>query len=480
MGHRRLPKIQIFIILLIIKTSTVLFLNFVNEKTYSNQYSKNTLFANLASGDSEPYIVPIENFINTGEYFFNVEGKKEYAGRAPYYGSLYYLFRQFSDPYTSLDLLAILQIILECMAGVVMVSITLRITGSVGASNLTLLLFSLSTYQTDYTARIITESISASALIFFTHYFLRLFDNKTPSLFFASGFWLGIAVLLKPYLAPLYVLYLAHYDRKKNILVNIKFAFLFAISILLIVTPFTIRNFMKFNKVQPFSSYYGGAVVTEGDLAFRNYLQSIGESIAYWDPDGAACLFTNAKVPCNFVFPDYVYTENTDSNDLKSASRIYIDYLNAKTPQKEIEVIKTFTFLTTDFKHSRPFMYYVGAPMLLLKKFIIQKASYYIPNPFTDYRAYFINAIKGLQYLLYYFITLTGLAGIFYFMKKNKQIFVALGIIPLYLIVFFPVVIRATEWRYWTTSHYLLLICAVSFVYSYFFSKKVPGEIKSI
>jgi hypothetical protein len=479
MGHRSLPKIQIFIILFIIKTSTVLLFNYLNEKLYTNKYSENTVFASLASGDSEPYIIPIENFIQTGEYYFTEDGKKEYAGRAPYYGSIYYFFRLFSNQYVSLDLLAMLQIILECFAGIALAAITLRITKSIKASYITLLLFSLSTYQTDYDARIITESISASALIFFAYYFLKLFENKTPSLYFVSGFWLGIAVLLKPYFAPLFVLYLVHYDRKRSIIENLKFAVMFGMSIILFVTPFTIRNYLKLNKIQPFSSYYGGAVVTEGDLAFRNYLQSIGESIAYWDPDCAACHFTNAKVPCYYVFPSYVYTENTDSNDIKHASQIYIDYLDQKTSKKEKEVIKTFSSLTSDFKQSRPFIFYLGSRLLLLKKFLIQKASYYIANPFTDYRAYFINAFKGLQYILYYFITIGGLAGIIYFIKKNKQVFLTLGIIPVYLIIFFPVLIRATEWRYWSSSHYFLLVSTVCFIYFLLFSKKIPGVIQS-
>src|SRR5688572_14080808 len=183
MGPRRIPKIQIFIFLIIIKTSSVLLMNFLTEKIYTDHYSQNTIFANLTSGDSEPYFIPVENFIKTGNYYFDYQWNREYAGRAPYYGSIYYFFRLFGGIYTSLDLLVILQIILECFAGIAMASIVLRITGSTKAAYLALLLFAVSTYQTDCTARILTESISASALIFFTLYFLKLFEAKTPTLF---------------------------------------------------------------------------------------------------------------------------------------------------------------------------------------------------------------------------------------------------------------------------------------------------------
>ncbi len=443
-----------------VKLASVLFLGFLNEKNHSNIWTSNPLLANY-SGDSDAYIQPMENYIREGEYYFAEGQGTVYSGRAPYYASIYYVFRLFSNPYVSYDLVVLTQLLLESIAGFLMVLIILRLTGSAWTSLATLVLFCVSTYQTEYTSRILTESISSSALIFFIYYFQKLQDEKTSGNYLRSGFWLAVATVLKPYLAPLFILIFFYYDSSKSFSANFRLLVIFGVSLLVITAPFTIRNFVRFNRLQPFSDYDGGVGFTEADNSYRNYLKSVGESIVYWDPDCAACHFTNRDVPCNYIFPDYFYSKNTDPLDIDRARKLYIDYLNERNQWKEKIVIAEFDKLTLDFREAHPFRYYIGSRVRLLKNFVFQKATYYMPNPFTGIMKLLVNAIKGVEYLIYYLVILTGLGGMIYFLFKDFHKFILLGAIPAYLLVFFPLVLRVNEWRYWSSAYYVLLLLAV-------------------
>src|SRR5687768_13317089 len=135
--------------LLCVKLFTVIILNFFSEANFSTHWSENTLLA-YYSGDSHAYIDPIDNFIETGTYFFDEGNGKVYNGRAPYYGSIYFILRQVAGNYLALDLLAFLQILIDCFAGLVMSVLIFRMTSASWAFWLTLIFYTGSFYQTDY------------------------------------------------------------------------------------------------------------------------------------------------------------------------------------------------------------------------------------------------------------------------------------------------------------------------------------------
>src|SRR5688572_10895052 len=103
----------------IVKLASILFLGFLNEKDYSIAWSSHSLLANYG-GDSDAYIQPMENFIREGEYYFEEGQGTVHSGRAPYYASLYYIFRLFSNPYVSFDLIVLTQLLLESISGFIM------------------------------------------------------------------------------------------------------------------------------------------------------------------------------------------------------------------------------------------------------------------------------------------------------------------------------------------------------------------------
>ena len=138
-----------------VKLASILFLGFLNEKNFSGAWSSGPLLA-VYGGDSHAYIQPMENFIREGEYYFQEEQGIVYAGRAPYYASVYYIFRLLFNPFVSYDLIVLTQLLLESIAGFLMALIIFRLTGAGWTVVATLGLFCLSTYQTDYTARILT------------------------------------------------------------------------------------------------------------------------------------------------------------------------------------------------------------------------------------------------------------------------------------------------------------------------------------
>src|SRR5215468_7284969 len=65
--------------------------------------STSTILASK-SGDASYYVDPIDNFLEKGEYFIMKGTEKVSMGRAPYYGTLYFIFRVLLPQEISYDL----------------------------------------------------------------------------------------------------------------------------------------------------------------------------------------------------------------------------------------------------------------------------------------------------------------------------------------------------------------------------------------
>lgn len=418
------------------------------------------------NGDARFYVDPIDNYIEKGEYFFNNGTEKISMGRAPYYGITYFIFRVFLPQGISYDMVAILQIIVESLSIVYLSALCLLILKSRLAFLLTYLLLLVSLNSTFWSTTLLTESLSISFIIFFSwHYYQYITSGKKWSLFF-SGLFLAFTVLLKPYFILLYVpvgiLFL--FERPFSIKKVFSNTILVLGILILLAAPYTIRNVVRFNRFMPFTQLYGGYNFSKANLACKEFIRAWGGSIVFWDKRSAGCYFEpTPDIPCEFVFPEYVLCDGYSMKDIEDVRNQYVALQKNPSPALDDSVAAEFNRLTSLFKKYKPIRYYLVTPLLLIKNFLFHSGSYYLSISKTSscYKGYQL-LLKLSQSGLYYLTLFAGFAGLIFIFLKDKHSYMIL-FIPVYLVVFFPLAIHATEFRYFAPS-YPFLILGTSYV----------------
>src|SRR5690349_12033874 len=99
----------LFLITFFVKLLSCYYLAFLAKCLQPGAY-----YAVIASkqGDAPGYVDPIDNFLEKGEYYFQDGDRKVSIGRAPYYGSVYFLFRLFLSKEMAYDAVAVSQILI--------------------------------------------------------------------------------------------------------------------------------------------------------------------------------------------------------------------------------------------------------------------------------------------------------------------------------------------------------------------------------
>jgi hypothetical protein len=433
------------------------------------------------SGDAPFYIDPIENYIVKGEYFYNNGTEKITMGRAPYYGITYFIFRIFLPQETSYDMVAILQLLVESLAIIYLSALGYLIIKHMAAFLLTYLLMMVSLNYTFWSSALLTESLTISFLIFFSWHYYQYLTNKTRRSLFFSGLFLSFTVLLKPYFVLLFVpvgiLFLLEKPFSfKNVFLN---TVIVCGTLIVLSIPYTVRNLVKFNKFMPGTQMYGGYEYSKSNLACREFIRSWGGSIMYWDKRSAACYFEPVSdVPCEFVFPEYALCEEYSLQDVEAVRDLYLAFQKNPSPALDDSVAAGFSRLTSLYKKNKPLRYYFVSPLLLVKNFLFHSGSYYLSvSKASPCYAGYQFLLKVSQSVLYYLSLVAGLAGLILIFRRDRRTYMLL-FIPVYLILFFPIGIRATEFRYFAPSYPFLILGTVYLcfeIYQYI-KKSLPSK----
>jgi len=220
-------------------------------------------------------------------------------------------------------------------------------------------------------------------------------------------------------------------------------------------------------KIVPFhQDIYAGYGFTPANFAVRNFIQTIGESIVFWDTKSAACYFEAPEgMTCDYNFPSRIFNSNLTFENIEEARTIYLNYKKNPSDSLAQLTISKFNLLSDNYKKDHAFAYYILNPMMLCKNFLIHSGSYYLPikKDSACYHSY-QWALKLFQSLLYYLSLVFGFLGIFLLSRKFKNSFIIISI-PIYLIIMFPIYFKMTEYRYFSTAYPFLLIGVVCIFY---------------
>jgi len=410
------------------------------------------------TGDSFSYTPAMENYITKGDYYFEVNGKKIYAGRVAHYSVPYYLLRIFFNKRTSLDLFIILQILLESIAFFLVSRIIFEMTGSKLVFYLSLLFSVASFFYLHYSLIPITDS-PASSLLLISFWFLFGYLNSSERRFsqwISFSVLLAMATILRPYfgLIFLFVLVLLFLKYGVAFLTVFKNGLVYASVLLLLLAPWIARNYVRSGKLILFQQdkYAGYDISKELELT-RKMLAAIGEDgTTMWDKTAAAGYFSPSmyktsiwKVPAE-ISSDTILSSNflairnlcIDSVDDRSQSTAYNFHFNAFMDQ---------------YKAKNKVRYYFLNYINRVKVFLFHSGSYYYRYKEGDGCSKKINYyLKGTQSLFYYLCLIPGFIGLLLIGgKKHGSIF----LIPsLTLILVFPILLGWVEWRYFLPFYF--------------------------
>jgi hypothetical protein len=420
----------------------------------------------FSSGDTHSYTGAMENYIQENSYFFFNGHEKVFAGRSPHYSIPYWLFRQFTSPASALDLVVIFQLIFESIAIVALFLLTKKLIDPIAGWMMFLLLLA-STNWTDFSYYASPESLSISFLSLFLYFqFCYIQEKKSKHLLLCSVF-LGLLVTLKAYFAFLYLVVGVQliFETRSQLHLKDKLrplifqGLIMSIPLIALLLPWVIRNYNFYHKFIPFQiNAYAGYHYTEADFAFRRFVTSYGGDIVFWEKTSAGCYFMpNPGIQCEYQFPDYLFSKEITREKIERLRHSYIEVQRNGSQASEKIIAERFDSLTLAFRNQHPGRYYFLSRVELVRRFLGNSGSYYLPihNSNPCYAPQQL-AIKITQSMLYWLSLFVGLPFLCVLSWKRK--FLSPAILPISIIMIFPIVLKATEWRYFRTVEPVLYI----------------------
>ncbi len=440
-----------------------------------HQLSEINGFWGSLSGDSTTYLFPLENYVKNGSY--------DPDFRAPALAPIYILLRFFFSMVVSCNLFLILQLVLSALSVYVLAKAVFDLTKSNFLFYAVFYIFLISTYSNIYDVYFLTESLCTSFTVFFVYYIVQFHlhrQNKTLLICSLLFTWL---LFLRPVcfmFAFFIIIYFYILYRKKQI--NFKTAF---ISLVIFFSSFLVfdgwwmgRNYQVHHKFIPMrkSIYYERANNDYYENLGR-FLQSWGGDIMFWNPEAEIRWFNYKSdfVKSDFKpqLPDYIFTSAFNMDTLLKLKQMITDYPEKyNLPQNIIykydEINNKCKQYELSVQHEKPFVFYVVARLMILKKFIVHSGTYNLFNKkFSDLNI-FSKLVKLFYEALYWIILLICLTGVFIFPYRNKAIVFFLPVI--YTLLVIPFGFKFCEHRYLVPA-YPFMVVSACFLAQYYFIK---------
>lgn len=433
----------------------------------------------IEGGDSFSYLGSIDNFIEEGSYYFWNGSKKVYAGRMPYYGSFYFVFRAFFEKGTALNLLILFQILVDAAALVIFALFCYEVLESKRAfwTGLVLYLLSFNMFLTSlFTA---VESLGVSFIIFFLFFYHRYYKTRVAKWLLFASIFLALSTVLRPSLFVIYPLIGLSLllEEKKISRIFFRKAFLLSIPLILLLSPWIIRNAIVFEKFIPAQeNTYAGYDYKSSLLAVRRFVNAWGAD-EIWNFGRSKDFETyfareedrGLDFDKNTTLPATAYTDGYTKEEVENVRQKYIKMQNEYSPELDAEVTRELDRLTGIYRRERPFMYYVVSPILITKKSLLHTNSqflqFFIYAGSACYQSWHI-IFKIVQAIIYLSALFFGFIGLIY-LTVRKKISPVYLFIPVALILFVSVYVNFTESRNFYYNYPLLILGLTAVINSF-------------
>jgi hypothetical protein len=418
----------------------------------------------ICTGDCDRYILPIDHLLEHGRY--------EPDFRMPGYGAAYMLFRAWLPQDRAMDGLALLQLLLDALATVLLARCAWQLTGRIRAYYLAFVLYGLASTISGFNPFILTESLCASVMVLTLHLLLAyLRDARWQDGLVASTLatW---AYFMRPILLPLVLvvqLLLVHKAWRAGT---------GRWPVLLCLLPFlvaqgawTLRNHAVHDRwfLMTRTKYYPGysagqmaswaLVGTFDDITARYFLPDVG-----W-PNRQAPSLTFADLP----IPQDILTPEVTMDSLL-VLRTYGMVIEDPTADPELRrrcdsLLKVRSDrYTASIRRHHPFIVHVRTPAKLAARHIFRSSGVYnlFLRPFTQLPMW-AKAVK-LAHMALYLAALYGALGLLLLaLLRRNNVHLLLGGMLAYGMLVHPVIIGIGDVRYLYAIHPLMVLGAVLF-----------------
>jgi len=444
-------------------------------------------FWGATGGDTDGYITPIDNLIKYGQYSPDF--------RMPGYGIIYLPFALLFSKPLGPNLLIIFQFIMAALSVYPLALIARHLFKSAFIFYTTFYLFAVSTYSNLFDSMLLTESLSTSFLIFSVFFLLQALKGQRKSRYILSGILLTEVIFMRPVFIPLLALYAL------VIFINQKQTFL--PKLLLFLVPFICfeglwitRNYLSHKKFIPLTvTFISPGIEKSYKLPFIIFVQSWGGSWIWWDPTAEIRWFgvketrLSGMAPLkdnNISIPDYIYTSKFNLDSLVILKQQLTNYLSdsAHTISDSIKREELMTIIRNkcnlyaqSIKYEKPFLYYIKAPLVITKKFLVHSGTYNLFDKSASELSPVAYVFKIFYSLLYLLVIGLGIIGLLLLTKQSIS-FASLILITgttIYCIIIHPIILRYSEARYLVPVYPFMIICVactVNWIYIKFRVKR--------
>ncbi|MFN8286518.1 MAG: hypothetical protein U0V74_07190 [Chitinophagales bacterium] len=451
------------------------------------------------SGDAEQYVGSAEKLYTNFEYSFyrtddmNFRSNKMigkpidkgiyYAYRTPGYLFIYMPLRFLLNQTSTLYAILVLQVLAVSISKYLLARISQKIAGGTIFAFLTVMLCLNVMPQFHYLLMsFLTEPWAISFLVFSMACLFLVKEEKlsSPTILLISGFFMMIAVMLRPFLVffPLFLLVWLFFKgvKKMSILV------LFVLPILFVDTIWSARNLITAGEFIPLSKTLQIFDYShEGFNAQRDLCKDLGTSTEWWKPESLIYWFHHPEDgrPASEVLPEKFLA-------VKENRRLMVDAKAAYTLSNDTSVnleerirfekesARLIKIANNQFKTTYPLDASVKSRLTVLKTFIEMP----LVKPLIGFR-YPINVLTVFaEAFLYWFVVLGGfMAILFYVFVKRSAEGMILSFLPMFMLILFAFVIRLCEHRELFIPHFLLAALASAYVGSVFSMKKLEQKL---
>ncbi len=455
-------------------------------------------FFGFADADAYAYLSPVDNLVHTGSY------TPDY--RMPGYGAFYFPFILLFSKGTACNLMILSQLLISAVSVYVLALTARNIFKSNTAFYIAFVLYSLSCYTSCFDGFLLTESITTSFLIFAVYLFILYFEKGRYPYIFLSGAFLTWAIFCRPVLLPFlfffFIFLVLKAPRRTGSYLLFFSSFIICDAAWIrhnykayhIIAPLLNNTHTFFNPIigsktnapkEYFTNGLSPDTVVDIHALMEKYGQAWGAPTIYELDD----IFFNERnhrllLVNTDAVPQYSYTSKFNRDSLEKLNRM-IDTVNLEgmtnRQKRALAVVidgKIDNYIAS-LKKEKPFVYYIKAPLILLRRFVMTSGSQLLfdkPVSRSNPAAY---AIKLLFALLYYFVLVTAVFGMIWMWKRFFNFrsfqFLIMGI-ALYIILVHPLVLRFCDWRYSVPAYPFLLLCSVAGLAPYL--NKMKGNRK--
>ncbi len=437
--------------------------------------------------DAFLYLHSVENFLASGDY--------SPAHRMPGLGLLYFVLRLFLTVKQAINGIIIIQITTAAVSVYYLALTLFQITKNKAAFFFCYLLFLISPLCMAYEFHPMTESICTSLLIFYIYYIVQYhIFGKSKSLWIA-GLCIGSAIFFRPVYLPLIALPFI------TVLIgsvsSIK-DFPKLLKLFPVVLPFLLFDLLwinfnyqkqhKFIPLQP--SMY---VLQDNSIRLNLYdlLIAYGGDVVPWNDNAETNWFYNFnsiktansfEMENKFPFSNDLLNKTTTIDTFYRCKTLIHLYFDDTTGLNKDSINSQFAGLSKRMigylKKDYPFYFYVSKRLILLKKFVVNKGTYFLyPESFSELNL-FQKAYKIIASLIYIGVMLLLPFGLLIVIwrsrKKIDHIYLWAPVI--YTLTIFPLVLGFIEYKYISPAFPFMIAVSAVFL-SYLFERFIGGRI---